>query len=86
MMRGGTVKGPVGVRIGLQPLEPGATIGPLLDTTRGGPAVNSTHFSFDLHHTDAGCAARRSTFHTPHGAVEMPADRKPCVPDLRQLE
>jgi len=31
------------------------------------------HFRFQLHHIDAGCAARRSTFHTPHGAVEMPA-------------
>jgi len=30
-------------------------------------------FRFELHHTDAGSAARRSTFHTPHGPVEMPA-------------
>jgi len=30
-------------------------------------------FGFELHHTDAHCAARRSTFHTPHGAVELPA-------------
>jgi queuine tRNA-ribosyltransferase len=30
-------------------------------------------FSFHLHHVDAGCAARRSTFCTPHGPVEMPA-------------
>ena len=30
-------------------------------------------FSFRLHHTDATTAARRSTFLTPHGAVEMPA-------------
>jgi queuine tRNA-ribosyltransferase len=30
-------------------------------------------FSFQLHHTDAGCAGRRSTFVTPHGPVEMPA-------------
>jgi queuine tRNA-ribosyltransferase len=30
-------------------------------------------FRFDLHHTDAHCAARRSTFHTPHGPVELPA-------------
>jgi queuine tRNA-ribosyltransferase len=30
-------------------------------------------FSFHLHHTDAATAARRSTFVTPHGAVEMPA-------------
>jgi len=35
--------------------------------------MKQPHFSFELHHTDAGCAARRSTFHTPHGAVEMPA-------------
>jgi queuine tRNA-ribosyltransferase len=30
-------------------------------------------FRFELRHTDTGCAARRSTFHTPHGAVELPA-------------
>ncbi|WP_144180774.1 tRNA-guanine transglycosylase, partial [Pseudomonas sp. Kh14] len=30
-------------------------------------------FSFQVHRVDAACAARRSTFHTPHGAVEMPA-------------
>ncbi len=30
-------------------------------------------FSFQLHHVDAGSAARLSTFHTPHGPVEMPA-------------
>lgn len=30
-------------------------------------------FSFKVHHTDATTAARRSTFVTPHGAVEMPA-------------
>jgi queuine tRNA-ribosyltransferase len=30
-------------------------------------------FRFELHHTYAACAARRSTFHTPHGAVELPA-------------
>lgn len=30
-------------------------------------------FSLELHHVDAGCAARRSTFHTPHGPVDMPA-------------
>ena len=35
--------------------------------------MRSPHFSFELHHTDGGCAARRSTLHTPHGAVEMPA-------------
>ena len=33
----------------------------------------SVAFSFHLHHTDATTAARRSTFVTPHGAVEMPA-------------
>src|SRR5689334_7912461 len=30
-------------------------------------------FHFELHHSDAHCAARRATFHTPHGAVELPA-------------
>ncbi len=30
-------------------------------------------FSFELHHVGPGCGARRSTFHTPHGPVEMPA-------------
>lgn len=30
-------------------------------------------FEFRLHHTDATTAARRSTFVTPHGPVEMPA-------------
>lgn len=30
-------------------------------------------FSFQVHQVDAGCAARRSTFQTPHGPVEMPA-------------
>ena len=30
-------------------------------------------FSFDVHRVDAACAARWSTFHTPHGPVEMPA-------------
>ena len=33
----------------------------------------ATEFSFQVHHVDAQCAARRSTFHTPHGAVAMPA-------------
>jgi len=33
----------------------------------------SPPFRFELHHTDAGSAARRSTLHTPHGSVEMPA-------------
>ncbi len=30
-------------------------------------------FSFELHATDAHSAARLSTFHTPHGPVDMPA-------------
>ena len=30
-------------------------------------------FRFQLHHTDAGCSARRSTLHTPHGSIDMPA-------------
>jgi queuine tRNA-ribosyltransferase len=30
-------------------------------------------FTFELHHVDAHSAARRSTLHTPHGAVELPA-------------
>jgi queuine tRNA-ribosyltransferase len=30
-------------------------------------------FSFQLHHVDAGSAARRCTFHTPHGPVQTPA-------------
>jgi queuine tRNA-ribosyltransferase len=30
-------------------------------------------FRFALHHVDAHSAARRSTFHTPHGPVELPA-------------
>lgn len=29
-------------------------------------------FEFNLHHVDRGCAARRSTFTTPHGKVELP--------------
>src|SRR5437763_12049489 len=33
----------------------------------------SSSFRFELRHTDAYCAARRGTFHTPHGAVELPA-------------
>jgi queuine tRNA-ribosyltransferase len=32
-----------------------------------------SHFSFQVHHVDAYCDARRSTFATPHGPVEMPA-------------
>ena len=35
--------------------------------------MSAAGFSFALKHVDAGCAARRSTFHTPHGPVEMPA-------------
>ncbi len=35
--------------------------------------MSSNYFSFQLHHTDAGCAARRATFFTPHGPVELPA-------------
>ena len=35
--------------------------------------MTSKKFSFQLHHTDAACAARRSTFSTPHGPVDMPA-------------
>jgi queuine tRNA-ribosyltransferase len=35
--------------------------------------VSNTPFSFQLHHVDAGCAARSSTFETPHGPVDMPA-------------
>ena len=30
-------------------------------------------FRFDLHSVAAGSAARRGTFHTPHGPVETPA-------------
>jgi len=30
-------------------------------------------FSFQLHHVGAGSAARRATFGTPHGSVELPA-------------
>ena len=32
-----------------------------------------SEFRFELRHTDAGCAARRGTFHTPHGGVQTPA-------------
>ncbi len=35
--------------------------------------MSKSAFSFQLQHVDALSAARRSTFHTPHGAVEMPA-------------
>jgi len=30
-------------------------------------------FHFELRHSDAHCAARRATFHTPHGPVDTPA-------------
>jgi queuine tRNA-ribosyltransferase len=33
----------------------------------------SAAFSFQVHHVDIATAARRSTFATPHGPVEMPA-------------
>jgi queuine tRNA-ribosyltransferase len=32
-----------------------------------------TQFHFTVHHTEARCAARCGTFHTPHGQVETPA-------------
>jgi queuine tRNA-ribosyltransferase len=35
--------------------------------------MSAAPFTFELHHVDAHSAARRSTLHTPHGAVEMPA-------------
>jgi queuine tRNA-ribosyltransferase len=35
--------------------------------------VSDAPFAFQLHATDPGCAARRSTFRTPHGTVELPA-------------
>jgi queuine tRNA-ribosyltransferase len=35
--------------------------------------MSSSRFLFQLHHIDARSAARRSTFSTPHGPVEMPA-------------
>ncbi len=35
--------------------------------------MNASAFAFSLQHTDAHCAARRATLHTPHGAVELPA-------------
>ncbi len=35
--------------------------------------MNGLPFSFELHATDSGSAARISTLVTPHGAVEMPA-------------
>jgi len=33
----------------------------------------AAHFRFELHTTDPACAARRGTFHTPHGPVQTPA-------------
>ena len=35
--------------------------------------MSGASFSFELHSTDPHCRARRSTFTTPHGPVEMPA-------------
>ncbi len=35
--------------------------------------MSGDSFSFELHATDAHSAARLSTFHTPHGPVDMPA-------------
>ena len=35
--------------------------------------MNPARFSFQPCHADAGCAARTSVFHTPHGPVELPA-------------
>ncbi|MDA1050984.1 MAG: tRNA guanosine(34) transglycosylase Tgt [Planctomycetota bacterium] len=34
--------------------------------------MDASPFSFQLHHVDRGCAARRSSFTTPHGVVELP--------------
>ncbi len=36
-------------------------------------SASAGRFAFHVEHVDAGCAARRSTFHTPHGPVQMPA-------------
>jgi queuine tRNA-ribosyltransferase len=38
-----------------------------------GASGSSPAFSFRLHAVDPGCAARRATFFTPHGPVELPA-------------
>ncbi len=35
--------------------------------------MTAAPFRFELHRVDRASAARRSTFHTPHGPVEMPA-------------
>ncbi|MEO8164772.1 MAG: tRNA guanosine(34) transglycosylase Tgt, partial [Betaproteobacteria bacterium] len=34
--------------------------------------MDAKPFSFRLHHVDRGCAARRASFTTPHGVVELP--------------
>jgi len=34
--------------------------------------MNSAYFSFRVHGVDPACAARRSTFGTPHGPVDLP--------------
>lgn len=34
--------------------------------------MGASSFSFQLHHVDRDCAARRSSFTTPHGVVELP--------------
>src|SRR5258708_21924233 len=35
--------------------------------------MTAGQFVFQLRHTATDCAARRGTFHTPHGQVETPA-------------
>lgn len=35
--------------------------------------MNAGRFAFHVDHVDSVSSARRSTFHTPHGSVEMPA-------------
>lgn len=35
--------------------------------------MNHRRFSFQLHHVDSHCRARRAAFSTPHGGVETPA-------------
>lgn len=37
------------------------------------PGWSNGPFRFELRHVDAGSRARRATFHTPHGPVELPA-------------
>lgn len=34
--------------------------------------MDAKPFSFELHHVDRGCAARRSSFRTPHGVIDLP--------------